>query len=387
MIGMAVILSRRIVMSQPLPFLRHFRKLKDPRLNRRKRHSLEAILVIALCAVIAGAEDFQQIALFGHKRRQWLGRFVALPNGIPSHDTFERVFARLDPIVFGRCFTTWMTAWHCHLTGKHLAIDGKAVCDSACPSRGLRCLHLVNVWATQANLCLGVVACAEDSNEITAIPKLLAMLELKGALVSLDAGGCQKEIARQIVDQGGDYLLVVKKNQEALYEQIDAFFKKALVKDFEGPGISQYKKRECGHGREEFRWCVVAEDPQGISERDNWKSLNVIGLCYCERKDSQGKESHEVRYFIGSKKAKARYYGQALRNHWKVENNCHWQLDVTFGEDQSRVQDRAAQTNLAVVRRLALNLTKQEETQMSLAKKRFAAALDTDYLEEILNIQ
>lgn len=373
-------------MSTPLPLLRHFRKLRDPRRKHRRRHSLQAILVIALCAVIAGAEDFQRIALFGHKRRDWLGRLVDLPHGVPSHDTFERLFSRLDPAVFAACFTAWMADWHARLTGKHLAIDGKAVCDSACPSKGLRCLHLVNVWAAEANLCLGAVARAQDSNEITAIPKLLAMLDLEGALVSIDAAGCQKQVAEQIIEQGGDYLLAVKKNQGQLHEQIDAFFKRALFKDFKGQGLSRYEKAEEGHGRREYRLCVVAEDPQGIAERDNWPSLKVIGMCYSERKDSQGKDSHEVRYFIGSKEAKARYYGKALRRHWAVENNLHWQLDVTFGEDKSRVRQRTAQANLAVVRRLALNLTQQEGSKMSLAKKRFAATLDTDYLEEILKI-
>src|SRR5262245_34457496 len=190
---MAVALSRRISMGEPLPLLRHFRKLQDPRVKGRSRHSLEAILVIALCAVIAGAEDFQEIALFGHKRLDWLKRLLPLPNGAPSHDTFERVFARLNPVVFQECFASWMTAWHSGLTGKHLAIDGKAVKGSQSPSQGLRCLHLVNAWAVEAKLCLGVVACDADSNEITAIPGLLALLELEGALVSIDAGGCQKK--------------------------------------------------------------------------------------------------------------------------------------------------------------------------------------------------
>ena len=374
-------------MTEPLPLLRHFRKLKDPRRHHRKQHSLEAILVIALCAVIAGAQDFQQIALFGCKRRDWLRRLVDLPHGIPSHDTFERVFRRLDPVVFRRCFTAWMTAWHARLSGKHLAIDGKAVCDSACPGKGLPCLHLVNVWATQANLCLGVVACDKDSNEITAIPELLELLDLHGALVSIDAAGCQKKIAAQIGERGGDYLLVVKKNQEALYEQIDAYFKQALGKDFTGEGLSRYAKAEQGHGRQEYRLCVVSAELGAITERDNWPGMKVIGLCYSERQDSQGKDSHEARYFIGSKKAKARYYGKALRDHWGVENNCHWQLDVTFGEDHSRVQQRTAQANLAVVRRLALNLIKQEGTPMSLAKKRYAAALDTEFLEKILDLR
>jgi predicted transposase YbfD/YdcC len=374
-------------MSKPLPLLRHFRKLEDPRINRRKRHSLEAILVSAICAVIAGANDFQQIALFAQKRQDWLARFLEMPNGPPSHDTFERVFARLDPAVFQECFAGWMNAWYAQLTGKHLAIDGKAVCGSASPAKGLRCLHLVNVWATQANLCLGVVACDADSNEITAIPKLLALLDLEGALVTIDAAGCQKKIAQQVVEAGGDYLLVVKQNQGKLYEEIEACFERAAEQDWRGVTNSYYEKDDLGHGRQENRCCLVIEDPEGMTERENWPKLNVIGMCQSIRTEAGGESSFHVRYFIGSKRARARYYGESLRGHWRVENNLHWQLDVTFREDDSRVRQRTAATNFAVVRRLALNLTKQEGTQMSIAKKRFAAALDTDYLEEILEIR
>jgi predicted transposase YbfD/YdcC len=373
-------------MSKPLPLLRHFRKLKDPRINRRKRHSLEAILVIATCAVIAGANDFQQVALFGQKRKDWLGRFLDLRNGVPSHDTFERVFARLCPVAFQECFARWMNAWYAKLTGKHLAIDGKAVCGSASPSKGFRCLHLVNVWATQANLCLGVVACEEGSNEITAIPRLLELLDLEGALVTIDAAGCQKKIAEQIVEAGGDYLLVVKENQGALYEEIQECFERAGEVGFQKVQHSYYEKVDHGHGREENRCCVVIEDPEGMTQKENWPKLNVIGMVQSERTGADGRSSFEVRYFIGSKRAKARYYGQRMRGHWRVENNLHWRLDVTFREDDSRVRHRTAATNFAVVRRLALNLTTQEDTEMSVAKKRFAAALDTDYLEKILEI-
>lgn len=373
-------------MSRPLPLLRHFRQLKDPRLNRRKLHSLEAILVIAICAVIAGANDFQQVALFGQKRQDWLGRFLELPNGVPSHDTFERVFARLNPVVFQECFARWMNAWYARLTGKQLAIDGKAVCGSASPSKGFRCLHLVNVWATEVNLCLGVVACDADSNEITAIPRLLALLELEGALVTIDAGGCQKKIAEQVVAAGGDYLLVVKENQGQLYEQIEACFARAAEKEFQGVPNSYYEKTDLGHGRQENRCYVVLEDLEGLSEKEKWPELSVVGMCQSERQQADGTSSFHVRYFIGSKRAKARYYGKALRGHWRVENNLHWQLDVTFREDDSRVRQRTAATNFAVVRRLALNLTKQEQTPMSIAKKRYAAALDTEYLEQVLEI-
>ena len=366
-------------MSRPLPLLRHFRKLKDPRINRRKLHSLEAILVMAICAVIAGANDFQQIALFAHKRQDWLLRFLKLPNGVPSHDTFERLFARLEPLTFQKCFASWMNAWYAHLTGKHLAIDGKAVSGSASPRKGFRCLHLVNVWATQANLCLGLVACDADSNEITAIPKLLSLLELQGALVTIDAEGCQKKIAEQVVEAEADYLLVVKENQGKLYKDIQACFERAAEKEFQGVQSSYYEKDDVGHGRVENRCCVVIQEPEGMTERDNWPSLNVIGMYQSVRKDGNGESSFEVRYFIGSKRAQARYYGRALRDHWRVENNLHWRLDVAFREDASRVRHRTAASNLAVVRRLALNLAQQEKTPMSIAKKRFAAALDSDY--------
>jgi predicted transposase YbfD/YdcC len=375
-----------MIMSKPLPLVRHFRKLKDPRLDRRKLHSLETILVIAICAVIAGANDFQQVALFGQKRKDWLERFLNLPNGVPSHDTFERVFARLDPLAFQECFAAWMNAWYARLTGKHLAIDGKAVRGSASPSKGIRCLHLVNVWATQANLCLGLVACDAESNEITAIPRLLALLDLEGALVTIDAAGCQKKIAQQVVDGGGDYLLVVKENQEKLYEDIEACFERAAEQEWQGVTNSYYEKEELGHGRRENRCCLVIEDPEGMTEKENWPRLNVIGMCQSIREEADGKCSFEIRYFIGSKRAKARYYGQRMRGHWRVENNLHWQLDVTFREDESRIRERTAATNFAVVRRLALNLTKHEDTEMSIAKKRFAAALDTDYLEKVLEV-
>jgi predicted transposase YbfD/YdcC len=373
-------------MSKPLPLVRHFRKLKDPRLDRRKLHSLEAILVIAICAVIAGANDFQQVALFGQKRKNWLERFLELSNGIPSHDTFERVFARLDPLAFQECFTGWMNAWFAKLTGKHLAIDGKAVRGSASPSKGFRCLHLVNVWATQANLCLGLAACDADSNEITAIPRLLALLDLEGALVTIDAAGCQKKIAQQVIDGGGDYLLVVKENQEKLYEEIQACFERAAQQDWKGVTNSYDEKDDLGHGRQENRCCLVIENPKGMKELDNWPSLTVIGMCQSIRKEGASESTFHVRYFIGSKRAKARYYAQRMRGHWRVENNLHWQLDVTFREDDGRVRQRTAATNFAVLRRLALNLAQHEDTEMSIAKKRFAAALDTDYLEKMLEI-
>jgi predicted transposase YbfD/YdcC len=371
-------------MATPLPLLRHFRSLKDPRINRRKLHPLENILAIAICAVIAGAADFQEVVIFGHKRKDWLARFLDLSNGIPSHDTLERVFARLDQKAFQRCFAAWMTAWHYRLTGKHLAIDGKAARGSACPSKGFRALHLVNVWASQARLCLGVVSCEQKSNEITAIPELLDLLDLEGALVTIDAMGCQKKVAEQIIERGGDYILIVKENQGNLYKDIEACFEQAEEGNFEQVKSSYYEKTGAGHGRQETRQVVIIEDPEGIHEKDKWPSLKVIGKCIHERQEGDGQRTFETRYFIGSKRAKARYYASATRRHWGVENNLHWQLDVTFGEDRSRLQGRNAAANFALVRRLALNLLQQNNAKLSMAKKRYAAALDTDFLEEIL---
>jgi predicted transposase YbfD/YdcC len=371
-------------MAGQLPLLRQFASLKDPRIERGKLHPLQNILVIAVCAVVAGASDFQEVVLFGEKRRDWLARFLDLSNGIPSHDTFERVFARLDQRAFQRCFASWMTAWHYRLTGRHLAIDGKAARGSASPSKGFRALHLVNVWASEAKLCLGVVCCQEKSNEIAAIPELLSLLDLEGALVTIDAMGCQKKVAEKVIEGGGDYILIVKENQENLHKDIEACFEKAEQSNFEQVKSGFYEKAEDGHGREETRQVIIIEDPEGMSEKDKWPRLTVIGKCIHEREGADGKRSFETRYFIGSKRASARYYAKGTRGHWGVENNLHWQLDVTFGEDRSRLQERNAAANFALVRRLALNLLQQNDAKLSMAKKRYAAALDTDFLEEIL---
>jgi predicted transposase YbfD/YdcC len=361
----------------------HFAKLRDPRLNRRRRHELLDIILIALCAVIAGANDWQQVETFGKRRRDWLGRFLALPNGIPSHDTFERVFRRLCPHAFQRCFLGWLHQLHARVGGKHFAVDGKTLRRSGSPAAGLGPLHLVSVWATQANLTLGQVAVDRESNEITAIPKLLELLDLHGALVSLDAMGCQKDIARRVVEGGGDYVLTVKENQGRLYEDILAGLVAAIDKDFRGVRHSCYVSEEDGHGRHERRTYTVIEDVTGVRDARDWAGLCVIGHCFRER-TAGGKTSYEDRYFIGSKSAQARYYGRALRGHWRVENNLHWQLDVTFREDDSRIRDRNGAQNFALLRRVALSLLRQHPDKKSIANKRYAAALDETFLEEIL---
>lgn len=369
-----------------LSVARFFTRLRDPRRRHLRRHLLLDIVVLTLCAVIAGADDWQQVVTFARKRRNWLNSFLALPNGIPSHDTLERVFDRLDPQAFQACFRQWVEALASQLDGvRHIAIDGKTLRQSGNAPKGWKPLHLVSAWAAQCQLSLGQVAVDEKSNEITAIPRLLELLDVHGALVTIDAMGCQKEIAQKVVAGGGDYLLMVKDNQSHLREDIQQSLAAACERDFVGLNYDRYETVECGHGRHETRSYAVLVDPEGIRNREAWANLRVVGLCLRQRVVN-GKASEELHYFIGSRVMTARQYGEALRGHWGIENNLHWQLDVAFDEDSNRVQRRHGAENLALVRRLALGLLKQHPGKASVACKRYAAALDTDFLEEILQI-
>ena len=372
--------------SQPLDFCRHFVNLRDPRCVTRTTYRLLDLVFIALCATIAGAQDWHQIETFARKRRDWLSRFCRLPadGQTPSHDTFERLFRSLNPRVFARCFGQWTAALAQALGLKQIAIDGKSLRGSARPEDGLRALHLVSAWATDNQLSLGQVAVDQKSNEITAIPALLQLLDLKGALVSLDAMGCQKAIAQQIVAGGGDYVLPVKDNQKGLYDDILAVLLAAEENDYEDYQYDTYKMEDRGHGRTEMRsYTVLYNHLEDIHDRAKWERLTVIGTCYSERTEG-GKTSEELRLFIGSRRASAQVYGEALRNHWGIENNLHWQLDVTFGEDANRVSEGNAAQNLAVLRRLALSLLKRHPDKKSIANKRYAAGLDVSFLEEVL---
>jgi predicted transposase YbfD/YdcC len=356
---------------------RHFARLKDPRRRRRCHHRLIDIIVIAVCAVIANCDDWQEIEIFARGRLDWFRRFLALPNGVPSHDTFERVFDRIDPRAFHACFQEWIGAIAASLDVQQIAIDGKTLCGSA--SGKLGPLQLVSAWATGQHLSLGQVAVEEGSNEIPAIPKLLELLDLHGALVSIDAIGCQKAIAEKILERGGNYVLVVKENQAKLLETIQ----EQMGEVFDGTvdDHSERQTQERGHGRDELR--IYTTRPAPATLREEWPGLKVIGMCYHER-TVQGQTSTEVRYFIGSKVGGAKYYGKALRHHWRIENCCHWQMDVAFGEDASRITKRHAAENFALLRRLALSVLKQYPDKKSVKCKRLAACLDTKILEEIL---
>jgi predicted transposase YbfD/YdcC len=364
-----------------LAIVKFFRKLKDPRVKRRKKHLLMDIIAIAICAVIAGCDDWQQIETFGDNRREWLKQFLPLANGIPSHDTFERVFDRIDPVAFQACFRDWMNALCDALGLKHIAIDGKTLCGSR--SGKLKALHLVSAWAVNNHLSLGQVATSEKSNEITAIPQLLELLSLKGALVTIDAMGCQKDIAAKIVAGGGDYVLTVKDNQPSLLSDIQDGFIQAHDTDFAGLDYDEYETTDRGHGRIEKRSYTIIKNPTTLQQKDLWAELKVIGMCVSTRivKD---KESTEIRYFIGSRIASAKKYGATLRGHWSIENNLHWQLDVSFDEDNNRVTKRHGAENLSLLRKLALTLLKRHPDKRSIACKRLAAAFNPNFLEEVL---
>jgi predicted transposase YbfD/YdcC len=360
---------------------KHFRHLKDPRVVGRSRHLLIDIIVVAICGVIANCDDWKDIELFARKRRAWFQRFLKLPEGIPSSHTLRRVFNQLDPKAFSRCCLAWLHAAADLVEAGHIAIDGKTVCGSA--SSELAPLHLVSAWATQAKLTLGEVAVDGKSNEITAIPKLLELLDLKGALVTIDAIGCQKEIAAKIVAGGGDYVLAVKGNQEHLLEDIQATVEKALDGQLPQDMVAMHTSTAKGHGREEQRSCTVIRVLDGIRARKAWPGLTTVGMC-CRERTVKGKTTIEAHYFIGSRRMSAQRYAEILRGHWGIENSLHWQLDISFGEDDSRIRDRNGAENLALLRKLALALLKQNQTPTSIARKRKTAALDPDFLTETL---
>lgn len=359
---------------------RYFAELPDPRVDRTKKHALGDILVIALCATIAGADSWEEVERFGRAKQGWLKTFLALPNGIPSHDTFYRVFTRLDPKRFAGCVTRWMEA-ACEATGlRHIAIDGKAV--RAAPGDTFSgCLHLVGAWAAENRLILGQEPVAEKSHEIAAIPELLRVLSLKGALVTIDAAGCQKEIARQVRGGGGDYLLAVKGNQPSLHEAVQAVFDRACEADFAGFEHDGHEQVEDGHGRHEERYVTVIHDPDGLPPE--WPDVAAVVLVGRERA-VKGTNTSTDHYYITSLRGTAEELGRLVRRHWSVENELHWVLDVAFGEDSNRTASGHAGVNLGLIRRVAASLLQQDPGKGSIKAKRLSAALDEGYLMRAL---
>ena len=366
-----------------------FAEMEDPRIDRTKRHELQDIIFIVICGVICGADNWVEIEAFGHAQEQWLKRFLALPNGIPSHDTFGRVFASLDAEQFQVCFERWIKSVSRTTAGEVIAIDGKTLRRSHDQAQGKSAIGMVSAWATANHLVLGQVKVQDKSNEITAIPELLRVLEINGCIVSIDAMGCQVDIARAILDRGGDYVLAVKRNQGRLFDDLQSLFKieKAEAQPFNGVEYDYTQTVDKGHGRIETRQCWVVTDADYlayIKDYKDWPGLRSLILVRGTRRIGE-ESTQEDRYYISSLEGDAPGCLQAVRSHWDIENSLHWVLDMAFREDESRVRSGNAAQNLAVVRHIAVSLLKQERTsRIGLHAKRLKAGWDEKYRLKVL---
>lgn len=361
----------------------HFAELTDPR-RREVIYPLINVVVIAICAVICGADDFVATAKFGRTKRDWLARFLDLTTGIPSHDRFNAIFAALKPAEFEKCLLSWITALHEITDGQIVAIDGKTLRRSFDAASSKAAIHMVSAWATANHITLGQVVVDAKSNEITAIPKLLEMLDVSGCLVTIDAMGCQTEIARKIIEAEADYCLAAKGNQPTLYQGLMDHFNEHLKDDFAGTPVRRHRTEGKGHGREEIRQYFLCPVPDDLPDRARWAHLKAIGMAISNT-NRDGKDCNEVRYYILSKYVSARRFAEAVRSHWGIENRLHWQLDVTFQEDQCRIRQGHADANFSILRRTALSMLKNEHTlKVGIKNKRLAAGWDESYLEKVL---
>jgi len=365
----------------------HFSELEDPRSDHGKLHLLLDIIVIAICAVVCGADNWVEVELFGQSKEKWLRTFLRLPNGIPSHDTFNRVFRLLDPEQFQQSFCSWIEAAHTVTEGQLVAVDGKTLRRSHDRMLGKRAIEMVGAWATANRLVLGQVKVAEGSNEITAIPELLQLLALEGCIVSVDALGCQETIAQTIIEQGADYMLALKGNQGQLCAVVQDLFEHAEQTAFRQVAHVYHRTVNKGHGRIEIRQCWTIAEPdflEYVREFADWPRLDTIVKVHAERRE--GKEgTRKTRYFITSLGNDAQRALHTVREHWGIENRVHWVLDVVFSEDDSRVRRGNGAQNLAILRRIALNLLQQEKTaRVGVKAKRLKAALDEEYLFKVL---
>jgi predicted transposase YbfD/YdcC len=374
-------------MTIPISFDAHFDGLDDPRIERTKLHPLRNIVTIALCGVLCGAESWTEIEQFGVAKQRWFGRFLDLTNGIPSHDTFGRVFAALDPAAFEASFLGWVQALVSQTGGAVVAVDGKTLRRSHDRANGAAALQVVSAFAKANHVVLGQVAVEETHQERTAISALLERLVLRGCIVTIDAAGTHPPIARQILAQGGDYVLALKRNQPRLHQEVSELFDEARTHDFAGSTHDHYETLEKGHGRIERRQYWLITDPDSLHWLDpngRWPELNSVGLVEAERRVGDT-VSRQSRTYLTSLSGDAKAFGHAVRGHWAIENEFHWLLDVAFREDESRVRTKHAAHTFAVLRRLALHLLKQDTSiKVGIKAKRLRAGWDEDYLLHIL---
>lgn len=376
---------------EPLGNIRkHFGKLKDPRIERCKEHKLLDIIVLAVCGVLCGAEGWTDIEMFGKAKIEWFGKFLELPHGIPSHDTFGRVFGLLDAEAFQGCFLAWVKAVQGVTKGQVIALDGKELRRSLDGHLGKKAIHMVSAWASANGLVLAQRKVDEKSNEITAIPELLKLLEIAGCIVTIDAMGCQTEIAKQIVAEQGDYVLAVKENQGHLYEDIAHLFRLATQEGNPRQYAHDYQRTvDKRHGRMEIRECWTLSAPfyfPSVRNLAAWPGVQSLVMVRSERRLPGKTEIHD-RYFISTLAPQAARLLQAVRSHWGIENSVHWILDMVFNEDRSRIRKDHAPANLAVIRHMALNLIRNETSlKLSMRAKRLRATWDEAYFLQILDL-
>ncbi len=364
-------------------FWHHFADMQDPRVDRTKRHKLVDILFIAVAAVTAGADTFVEIEEYGKIKYEWLKGFLELPNGIASHDTFGRVFSLIDPGQFKECFLTWIRTIAKAICGEVIALDGKTARRSFDRTNGKSAIHVVSAWASENRIVLGQVKVDEKSNEITAIPELLSVLDIQNCIITIDAMGCQRAIAQRIQAKGADYVLALKGNQGTLQEDVKLFFEDAEKHDFKDTDYDYYRTFDKDHGRIETREYWTVSDLNWLEQRQQWAGLSTIGMVRSQR-IVDGEKTVETRHFISSLGCNAEQFSHAVRQHWGIENSLHWVLDIAFREDESRIRKGHAAENFGMLRHIALNLLKNDLSKIGTSAKRKKAGWDNDYLLKIL---
>ena len=385
---------RPIVGDDVSTILDYFQELEDPRSSVNRKHLLGDLIVISVCGVIAGADGPHAIGVWAESNREWLQQHLELPNGIPSHDTLGRLLGTLKPVAFQTCFQNWVSSLCQHddedssnesLQQDVIAIDGKALRRSHDRKNELGALFLVSAWSVQHGVSLGQLATEEKSNEITAIPELIDNIDGEGAIITIDAAGCQRTIAAKIIDRGGDYILALKGNQGNLHKSVEDWILEQMENDFANVTVRKYEQTVRGHGRIDTLTYYQFNVPQTLPGRSNWKHLRTIGVAIRVSKQKD-KVTREVRYFISSLRLSVKRFARGVRGHWGIENTLHWCLDVTFREDESRLRNRRAADNVAWLKRFAISLLKQRKDKNSVAMRRRMAGWNTRYLSQVLGL-